>query len=200
MFVDSKALGCGPEGEALSSFIQCASETRFPVPTEIGKWYALATMSRHERFVAHQLETQGVTTFLPTFTEIHRWSDRRKKVELPLFSGYLFVHAVMSPQVRQSVLFARGTAGFITMGGKPIPVPDEEIESVQKLLTNNVPCRAYPFLKIGQRVRVRGGSLDGVEGILVRFNGEKGLVVSIDAISRSLALRIEGYDVEPASK
>jgi hypothetical protein len=89
---------------------------------------------------------------------------------------------------------------LITMGGEPIPIPDEQIESVQKLLTNNVPCRAHPFLKIGQRVRVRGGSLDGVEGILVRVNGEKGLVVSIDAISRSLALRIEGYDVEPASK
>src|SRR5258708_12454115 len=115
-------------------------------------------MSRHERFVAHQLETEGVTTFLPTFTEIHRWSDRRKKVELPLFSGYLFLHAVMSPQVRQSVLFARATAGFITMGGKPIPVPHEEIESVQNLLTTNVPCRPHPFLNLPQPLHVTNRS------------------------------------------
>lgn len=153
-------------------------------------------MSRHERLVAQQLEHHAISTFLPTFTEIHRWSDRRKKVELPLFPGYVFVHAVLSPQVRRSVFLARGTAGFITMGGEPVPVPDEQIEGVQKVLANKVPCQAHPFLKIGQRVRVRGGALDGVEGILIRGNGENGLVISIDAISRSLVLRIEGYDVQ----
>jgi transcription termination/antitermination protein NusG len=165
---------------------------------DAGSWYALATMSRHERLVALQLRSQGITTFLPIVVEIHRWSDRRKKVELPLFPGYVFLRASLSPQLRRSVTFARGTAGFITMQGEPIAIPDEQIESVQKLLSKNVQCLTYPYLKTGQRVRIRGGSLDGIEGILVRFNGETGLVVSIDGISRSFAMRIQGYDVEAA--
>ena len=181
----------------MSNTVQCATEAWFPVSAETTKWYAIATMSRHERMVARQLEHQAIDTFLPTFAEIHRWSDRRKKVELPLFPGYLFVRARLSPQVRRSVLFARGTAGFITMGGDPVPVPDEQIEGVQKLLASTLQFQPHPFLKVGQRVRVRGGSLDGVEGILVRRNGEHGLVISIDAISRSLSLCVKGYDIQP---
>jgi transcription antitermination factor NusG len=102
----------------------------------------------------------------------------------------------MSPQVRRAVLFSRGVAGFITMSGEPVPIPDEQIETVHRLLANDIPCAAHPFLRIGQRVRVRGGALDGVEGILTGFNGSKGLVVSVESIQRSLAVRIEGYDVE----
>ena len=153
-------------------------------------------MSRHEKFVAHELECQGVTSFLPSIIETRRWSDRRRRVELPLFPGYLFVRAAMSSKLRRAVLFARGVAGFITMRGEPIPIPDEQIENVQKLLANDIPCMAHPFLRIGQRVRVRGGSLEGVEGILTAFNGQKGLVVAIDGIQRSLVVRIEGYDVD----
>jgi transcription antitermination factor NusG len=155
-------------------------------------------MSRHERLVAHQLNSQGIITFLPSIVEIHRWSDRRKKVELPLFPGYVFLRANLSPQLRRSVLFARGTAGFISMQGEPVAIPDEQIDSIQKLLSSNVQVLSHPYLKVGQRVRIRGGSLDGIEGILVRCNGESGLVISIDGISRSLSLRIEGYDVESA--
>ena len=176
---------------------QGSSLTPPQIDKQIDNWYALQTMSRHERLVAHQLNSQGITTFLPTFTELHYWSDRRKKIEAPLFPGYLFVHTNISPEVRRSVSFARGVAGFVTMGGDPVPVPNEQIESVQKLLANSFRCVAYPFLKIGQRVRIRGGSLEGVQGILTAHNGHKGLVVSIDGIQRSMAVRIEGYDVEP---
>jgi transcription antitermination factor NusG len=187
---------CDPEGEAVSSAMQFTNQTRWLALPETSSWYALKTMSRHERVVCYELETQGVTTFLPSVTEVHRWSDRRKKVERPLFPGYLFVHGSMSPQVRRAVLFSRGVAGFITMSGEPVPIPDEQIETVHRLLANDIPCAAHPFLRIGQRVRVRGGALDGVEGILTGFNGSKGLVVSVESIQRSLAVRIEGYDVE----
>ena len=180
----------------MSSTIQIPDQARPNVLQAVINWYAVKTVSRHEKFVAHELECQGVTSFLPSITEIHRWSDRRRKVERPLFPGYLFVRGAMSSQLRRVVLFARGVAGFITMRGEPIPIPDDQIENVQKLLANDIPCIAHPFLRIGQRVRVRGGSLDGVEGILTAFNGQKGLVVAIDGIQRSLAVRIEGYDVE----
>jgi transcriptional antiterminator NusG len=159
-------------------------------------WYAVRTLSRHERVVALQLGNQGLTIFFPTFTEIHRWSDRSKKIELPLFPGYLFVNTSMSPQVRREIVLARGVAGLVTMGGEPIPIPNQQIESVQKLLANNVQCTAHPFLKVGQRVRVRSGALEGVQGILLAHNGTKGLVISIDGIQRSLSVRIEGYDIE----
>jgi len=172
------------------------SQTQTLPNSTLAHWYAVKTLSRHERVVVHQLENQGLTIFLPTYIEIHRWSDRSKKVEVPLFPGYLFVHANMCSQVRRAVSFARGVAGIINMRGEPAPIPDDQIEAVQKLIASSIGCVAYPFLKLGQRVRVRGGALDGVQGILTAHNGTKGLVLSIDGIQRSLAVRIEGYDVE----
>jgi len=159
-------------------------------------WYAVRTMSRHERVVTSQLTQRGIKTFFPTFREVHRWSDRKKTIELPLFPGYLFTYAAMSPAVQRFVLFARGVAGLVTMAGEPVPIPASEIETVQRLLDSHAPCMAHPFLKIGQRVRIRGGSLDGVEGVLSANNGQKGLVISIEGIQRSLAISIEGYDIE----
>ena len=159
-------------------------------------WYAVQTRSRHERVVAAQLREQGVSTFLPMITQIRRWSDRRKLVEFPLFSGYVFVHATVSPLIRRIVLFSRGVAGFVAMQGEPLPIPDEQIDNVKGLLAKNIRCAAHPFLKVGQRVRIRGGSLEGLEGILVAHNGDRKLVVSVDTIQRSFSVRIEGYDLE----
>ena len=159
-------------------------------------WYAVRTMSRHERVVTSQLMQRGMKTFFPTFTEVHRWSDRKKTIERPLFPGYLFTYAVMSPAVQRFVLFARGVAGLVTMAGEPVPIPAGEIETVQRLVDSHAPCMAHPFLKVGQRIRIRGGALDGLEGVLNAKNGQKGLVISIEGIQRSLAISIEGYDVE----
>ncbi len=159
-------------------------------------WYAVQTRSRHERVVAAQLREQGVSTFLPMITQIRRWSDRRKLVEFPLFSGYVFVHAAVSPRIRTIVLFSRGVAGFVAMRGEPLPIPDEQIDNVKELLAKNIRCAAHPFLKVGQRVRIRGGSLEGLEGILVAHNGDRKLVISVGTIERSFSIRIEGYDVD----
>jgi len=82
------------------------------------------------------------------------------------------------------------------MRGEPLPIPDEQIDSVKELIAKNIHCTGYPFLKIGQRVRIRGGSLEGLEGILVSHNGDRKLVISVDTIERSFSIRIEGYDVE----
>jgi transcription antitermination factor NusG len=142
------------------------------------------------------LGEQGVSIFLPMVIRIQRWSDRRKLVEFPLFSGYVFVHAAVSPQIRRIVLFSRGVAGFVAMRGEPLPIPDEQIDTVRELLAKNVHCAAHPFLKVGKRVRIRGGSLDGLEGILVAHNPDRKLVVSVDGIERSFSIRLVGYDVE----
>jgi transcription antitermination factor NusG len=107
------------------------------------------------------------------------------------------VKLVPSNERRYRVLNVGGVFGFVGVRGEGIAIPDEQIEAVRALVTEQLPWSSHPFLKIGQRVRIRGGSMDGVEGILVARNGDRTLVVSVDAIQRSIAVRIEGYDVEP---
>ena len=82
------------------------------------------------------------------------------------------------------------------MRGEAVPIPDEQIDALRTVITHHVPWAEHPFLKIGQRVRIRGGSLEGVEGVLLSRDGDRTLIISVDAIQRSLAVRIEGYDVE----
>jgi len=165
--------------------------------TDFACWFAVQTRSRHEKMVAHRLREQGVTTFLPMYNEVHRWSDRRKIVELPLFSCYVFVKLLPTNEERLRVLRQDGVFSFVGVRGQGTPIPDAQIDAVQTLITQELPWNNHPFLKIGQRVRVRGGAMDGVEGILLARNGDRTLVISVDVIQRSMAVRIEGYDVEP---
>jgi transcription antitermination factor NusG len=168
-----------------------------PVVTDSSRWYAIHTRARHEKMVTTRLQEQGIATFLPTTTEVRRWSDRQKSVEFPLFSCYAFVNVPWLAEVRGKVVRTDGVLGFVGFCGRAIPIPDVEIESIRTLLSRMVPYTAYPFLNIGQRVRVRGGSLDGVEGILVARNKSNTLVISVEPIQRSLAIQIDDYSVEP---
>jgi transcriptional antiterminator NusG len=160
-------------------------------------WYAVHTRARHERTVAHRLRELGVDTFLPLVTEVHRWSDRRKSVEMPLFGCYVFVKLPPTGEGRLRVLRIDGVFKFVGARGVGTPIAEAQIDAVRTLIGQQLPWSSHPFLQIGQRVRVRGGALDGVEGILLSRNDDNTLVVSIDAIQRSLAVRIQGYDLEP---
>ena len=136
--------------------------------------------------------------FLPLVKHIHRWSDRRQMVEVPLFPGYGFVRLSESPACRLRVLQTVGVTGFVMSNGVPVPVPEQQLEDVRRLLASEIAYHAYPFLKTGQRVRIRGGCLGGLEGILLSENKDHSLVISIEAIQRSLVVGIDGYDVEAA--
>jgi len=160
-------------------------------------WYAIQTRSRHEKVVERQLQGQGIDVFYPVINQIHRWSDRRKTVECPLFAGYAFVRIAPSPEERVRVLQTHGVVQFVGGQSRGTPIPAEQMEAVRALVASNTPFTKHAFLKVGQRVRVRGGSLDGVEGILVGQNGNRSLVISVEPIQRSLSIRIEGYQVEP---
>lgn len=167
-----------------------------PNPSE--QWYALHTRARHEKVVKERLERQGIVTFLPTVTQVHRWSDRKKKVELPLFACYLFARLIPRKVDRLRILCVEGVFSFVGPRGEGSPIPDEQIEAIRTLIKSELPCSSHPFLKIGQRVRVRSGSLDGLEGVLVSRNGDNTLVISVDAIQRSLSVRVNGYEIEAA--
>jgi transcription elongation factor/antiterminator RfaH len=165
---------------------------------EPANWYAVQTRARNEKVVAERLQEQGLSTFLPLVTEIRRWSDRKKKIELPLFSCYVFVRLVINnSQERMSVNRTNGVFGFVSMRGKAIPIPEEQIDALRTVVTQQISWSAHPFLKIGQRVRIRGGSMEGVEGVFLSSNGDRTLIISVDAIQRSLAVKVEGYDVDP---
>src|SRR5580698_5329634 len=162
-------------------------------------WYAIRTRSRHEKVVAKQLDGLGVENFLPLVSSVHRWSNGPRQVELPLFPGYTFVRLVYSPDQRVRVLCTHGVVDFVGTQGKGTPIPDKQIEDVKSLLSHNVPFKNSASLKVGQKVRVRGGSIDGVEGILVARRGKRQLVIFIEPLQRSLSIDLEGYDVEPCS-
>jgi len=159
-------------------------------------WYAVRTRPRHEKKVASELQEKGVTIYLPLLPQVRRWSDRRKIIQVPLFSCYAFVHSVLDLPLRLVLYGISGALGFVGPNNQGIPIPDAQIEAIRTVMASNVPLAPYPFLKVGQRVRVRGGALDGVEGILVT-KGDRRLVVSVESIHAAFSINLEGYDVEP---
>jgi transcription antitermination factor NusG len=168
-----------------------------PVTADPTRWYAVRTRSRHEKLVARQLDTQGIRNFLPVVTKVSKWSDRNKEVELPLFSGYAFVRLDHASSDRVRVLQTQGVVSFVGVQGIGIPIPDQEIENINRLLASKLSYQERPYLHIGQRVRVTGGALDGLEGILAAENSDRSLVISVGLIQRSLSVRVAGYHVEP---
>ncbi len=182
-----------------SSQIFLASASFLPpahlAPAE-SNWYAVWTRARHEKRVAQELQESRIVTFLPLLQQIHQWSDRRRKVEVPMFSCYAFVRIAQEAEERRKVLRTPGVLGFVGSERRGTPIPDHEIENLQSAIREKIPCAAHPFINTGQRVRIRGGSLDGMEGILVRQGGEHSAVVSVELLRQSISIRIEGYQIE----
>lgn len=160
-------------------------------------WYAIRTRSRFEKKVESFLRQRDIETFLPLLKAVHQWSDRDKTIRSPLFQGYVFVRLRCAREQRLAVLKAPGVVGFAGPCDQPTPIADHEIEALQRLLKMETPCTIRAFLHAGQRVRIRGGVLEGVVGTLDDNDG-KHLVVSVACIQRALSIRIEGYEVEIA--
>ncbi len=166
-------------------------------PTPPSQWFAIHTRSRHEKMLVAQLREQGIETAMPTSTELRRWSDRQKRVEFPLFPGYVFVRVAAVAAERVRVLRTPGAVGFVGAKGIGEPIPDAEMDAVLRIASAKVQAQAHPYLKVGQRVRIRGGALDGVEGVLTATSGEQSLVISVAPIERAISIRVSGYEVEP---
>ncbi|MGA1844043.1 MAG: transcription termination/antitermination protein NusG [bacterium] len=162
------------------------------------KWYAVHTSSRHEDMVHMRLAAKEIPVFLP---KIEKWStrkDRKKRIRVPLFNGYLFINVHLDKYTWLHVLKTPGVARIVGNQNEPVPIPDEQIDSIRILLNNDVMLNPFPYLKIGQRVRIVNGPLTGVEGILVKTDpGKNKLVVSVDLLQRSLSVELNSIDVEP---
>ena len=161
-------------------------------------WFAVQTWPRYEKKAARELKNRGVEVFLPLQRSVHQWSDRRHVVQLPLFPNYVFVRIPGLLDSRVVVLRTTGVIGFVGVRGVGTPVPESEIGAIRRILEKGIDYENCPFLRVGQRVRIRGGSLDGIEGVLVAKNGGQNLLVSINIIQRSLSVRLAGYSLEAA--
>jgi transcription antitermination factor NusG len=157
-------------------------------------WYAVYTRSRHEMMVKRQLDGKSIPNFLPLYSKLSQWKDRKKEIQLPLFPGYIFVRILI--ENRLDILKTMGVVYFVGDGSSPPPISEDSINSIQSFLRQGLKCDPHPYLKIGNRVRITDGPLNGIEGILVRKKNRTLLVVSVDLIQRSVSVEIESWKIE----
>jgi transcription antitermination factor NusG len=155
----------------------------------VQRWYVAYTYPRHERAVADQLSQRSVETFLPTFARTSHWKDRRVTLDLPLFPGYVFARINMNEKL--AVVSVPSVIRILSLKGAPVPVSDAEIDAVRLCVGKGGSLEPHRFVAVGERVRVRGGAFEGLEGIVVRQNNKCKLVVTIALIHQSVALEIE---------
>ena len=158
-------------------------------------WYAVRVRSRSETSVAAYLRNQGLEAFLPTYEDTRRWSDRLRRVELPLFPGYLFCRFDLLD--RLPILKVPGVIHVVGVGRQPVPINDAEIAAVQMIVRSGLPRQPWPYLQVGQRVRVESGALSGLEGVLLSLKGEHRVVVSVTLLQRSVSLEVDVSWVRP---
>lgn len=160
-------------------------------------WFAVHSRAKHEFQVSERLAQAGIEAFVPYSDRLSTWSDRKKIIRSPLFPGYLFVHV---QSVHSAILSVQKTKGVVRvlgpMPGEPEPVPEEQIVSLKKLVEAKIDLDPYPYLKEGQRVRIKNGPLAGVEGILVEKTDRHMLVLSVDILRQSTAVTIDVGAVE----
>lgn len=171
------------------------------VSTDIGDavdqpaWWAVYTQHQHEKSVAEMLSGKGFEVFLPVHESMRRWKDRQKLLALPLFPCYVFVRGVLSRRLQ--VVTTPGIHMILSRGEQIEVVPETEIDAIRRAVQGSYKIEPHPFLKIGERVRVTRGSLEGVEGILVRKKNLYRLVLSVDMLAQSVGVEVSASDVEP---
>jgi len=162
---------------------------------DAGPWFVLQVMPRHEKSVDKILEYRGCTHFLPTYRVRRRWSDRVRFVEQPLFPGYVFCRS--QGNLMEVIRSAPGIICIVAFGGRPHPVPDKEIEALQKIVRGEREYCASPYLNMGRKVQVISGPLTGVSGTIMQFKNRDRLVISLDVIMKSVSVEIDQSEVAP---
>jgi transcription antitermination factor NusG len=160
-------------------------------------WYAIYTRHQHEKMVAQILTSKGFNTFLPLYATTHKWKDRRKALSLPLFPCYVFLKGDI--ERRLQIVTTPGIFGLVSSGGQPAAIPNVEIEAIQRVIESGTQVEAHPFLKCGNRVRVKCGPLAGIEGILVRKKSVSRLVLTVEILGTAAAIEVSAFQVEALS-
>jgi transcription antitermination factor NusG len=160
-------------------------------------WFALRIRGHYEKRVAERLNNTGYELLLPLYKCRKRWSDRIKEFEAPLFPGYLFCR--FDPWDRLPILKTPGVIQVVSSNHVPIPVDENEIGAIQTLVASGIPHQPWPFLGVGDRVRIESGPLRGLEGILIAFKGKHRLLISVTLLQRSVAAEIDSAYVTSLS-
>jgi transcription antitermination factor NusG len=160
-------------------------------------WYALYTRSRFEKKMLSELTDRRIEVFLPMREILSRWKDRKKRIWIPLFPGYIFVNHVDTPENRFRILNIPGAVRFVGFEGRADPIPEEQILSVRRFLESSIAVDPYPYMRVGCRVEVIAGPLKGIRGILVEKRGRFRFVIQVDLIRQAASVEIDASDVRP---
>jgi transcription antitermination factor NusG len=157
-------------------------------------WYAAYTCANHEKRVAEQFTQRALENFLPLYESVRRWKDRRLKLQLPLFPGYVFVRLALRERLR--VLETPSVVRLVGFNGHPAALPDKEMEALRVCVTARFDAEPHAYLTVGRRVRIKSGPLAELEGVLIRKKNTFRVVVSLDLIARSAAVEVDAADLE----
>ena len=173
--------------------------TAAEVDLQCSSWQAVYTRHQHEKLAARNLERKGFEVFLPLYSDVRQWKDRKKKLHLPVFPCYIFLRGVL--ERRLDVLTTPGVHSVVGNAGRAALIPAEEIAAIRRLVDSRAHIEPCPYLPSGCRVAVKTGPLRGLEGILTRRKeGSSRLVLSIELMRRSVAVEVDEDLVERAGE
>jgi len=167
--------------------------SRAPSPA----WYAVYTRSRFEKKMLSELTDRSIDVFLPMREVLSRWKDRKKRIWVPLFPGYIFINQIDTPTNRYRILNVPGAVRFVGQSGHADPIPEQQIEAVRRFLEASISVDPYPYMHIGRRVEIVAGPLKGIQGILVQKKGRFRFVLKVDLIRQAVSIEIDASDVRP---
>ena len=180
----------------IPSVSECFSAEMVRLPAEFfePRWYAAYTCAKHEKRVAEQFSQRSLESFLPQYESVRRWKDRRVKLQLPLFPGYVFVRLALRERLR--VLETPSVVRLVGFNGHPAALPDKEMEALRACVAARLVAEPYAYLTVGRRVRIKSGPLAELEGVLVRRKNMLRVVLSLDLIARSAAVEVDAANIE----
>jgi transcription antitermination factor NusG len=159
-----------------------------------GDWHAVHIRHQHEKVVADILINERFDIFLPLYPTVRRWKDRMKRLSLPLFPCYVFLRGGLDRKLQ--IVQTPGVHGIVGTAGRPGVIPEEEIAAIRRAVDSRLNIEPYPYLKVGDRVRITAGPLFGLEGILIRKQDQLRMVLSVEMLGRSVAVEVNPSIVE----